>query len=283
MLLYEMLSGELPFALPQSTDLTSSSQQELYHRILNDEIRFACDWSHESRLILRQFLEKQPGKRLGSSKDDFIEIKCHPFFKGIDWDKLYTKELEPPFRPLVSSDVDTCYFEKEFTGENVQLTPPDANTRLDLDNEINYFDSFSFYGSRSSLFSHQSHVSMKSVDNKSAKSSENDSSNQALHKSATASSEYLPSPHSSMRMRTKFSSESSQPEDDEETKSVHLACNAFPNIIQFSDSNGQLYQSKSFFSENNSESIRSHAQNNNIKASQQEFSNISSNYKYLQN
>lgn len=37
----------------------------------------------------------------------FIEeeepIRMHPFFSEIDWDKLYAKEIEPPFKPNVVS------------------------------------------------------------------------------------------------------------------------------------------------------------------------------------
>lgn len=34
--------------------------------------------------------------------------------------------MSPPFKPQVTSDTDTRYFDSEFTGESVELTPPDA-------------------------------------------------------------------------------------------------------------------------------------------------------------
>lgn len=34
-------------------------------------------------------------------------------------------QLTPPFKPQVTSETDTRYFDREFTGESVQLTPPD--------------------------------------------------------------------------------------------------------------------------------------------------------------
>jgi len=147
-----MLVGRLPF----SSKCDKSDQEGnkvLFEKILNDEVRFPLDLSTESKLILWQFLEKKPSKRLGSSINDFNEIKNHSFFSSIEWQKLIEKRLEPPFRPLVNSDSDTCYFEKEFTGENVQLTPPDDEMSL-ISN--NYFDSFSFYGSKCSLNSQKS-------------------------------------------------------------------------------------------------------------------------------
>lgn len=43
------------------------------------------------------------------------ELKRHPFFASIDWNKLYNKEIEPPFKPAVSKADDTFYFDQEFT------------------------------------------------------------------------------------------------------------------------------------------------------------------------
>ena len=50
--------------------------------------------------------------RLGGGPDDAKEIMVQDFFKPIDWDKLYRKEIDPPFKPRVQSDTDTCYFDQ---------------------------------------------------------------------------------------------------------------------------------------------------------------------------
>lgn len=42
-------------------------------------------------------------------------MKIHPFFGTIDWQKLYDKEIKPPFIPAVSRSDHTAYFDKEFT------------------------------------------------------------------------------------------------------------------------------------------------------------------------
>ena len=55
----------------------------------------------------------------------FDRIQNHEFFKTIDWEALERKEITPPFTPLVSNETDTRNFEIEFTGESVELTPPD--------------------------------------------------------------------------------------------------------------------------------------------------------------
>ena len=46
--------------------------------------------------LLRGLLQKDPNKRLGGSIKDAQEIKEHPYFKDVDWDKVYNKELTPP-------------------------------------------------------------------------------------------------------------------------------------------------------------------------------------------
>lgn len=45
--------------------------------------------------ICVRFLDRKPESRLGSN--GFDEIKNHPWFAGIDWDKLYRKELPVPY------------------------------------------------------------------------------------------------------------------------------------------------------------------------------------------
>jgi hypothetical protein len=47
--------------------------------------------------IVIQLLVRDPSKRL----QDPTEIKQHPFFKGIDWEKLYNKQITPPYKPPV--------------------------------------------------------------------------------------------------------------------------------------------------------------------------------------
>lgn len=50
--------------------------------------------------------------RLGGGPEDAQEIMAHEFFNNIDWEKLYRKEIMPPFKPNVQTDTDTCYFDK---------------------------------------------------------------------------------------------------------------------------------------------------------------------------
>ncbi|KAJ0603066.1 putative non-specific serine/threonine protein kinase [Helianthus annuus] len=53
-------------------------------------------------------------KRLGTKGAH--EIKAHPWFKGIEWEKLY--QMEAAFIPEVNGELDTQNFEKFEEGEN---------------------------------------------------------------------------------------------------------------------------------------------------------------------
>lgn len=246
--MYSMLVGRLPF----SSKCPESNNQDcdiLFNQISNDEIWIPVDISIESKRILCQLLEKNPLKRLGSGSLDFEELKRHCFFTQIDWNKLKDKLLVPPFKPVVTSDVDTCYFEKEFTGEFVQLTPSTNDSSMTLLN--NHFDSFSFYGSISSLNSHKSHVSVPSsiLDAKSDKFDINSLQENVTEKRSLLKRSRLIS-HDSLNDESTVGYRMKRNDDN-----FYLASSAFPNIINFTDNSGCLRYSQAFFSNSNNNPV----------------------------
>lgn len=48
-----------------------------------------------------QFLAKKPVNRLGYGYQAPEEIKGHPFFRALDWDKVENREEEPPIIPTL--------------------------------------------------------------------------------------------------------------------------------------------------------------------------------------
>mmetsp|Transcript_21819 Transcript_21819/g.38391 ORF Transcript_21819/g.38391 Transcript_21819/m.38391 type:complete len:666 (+) Transcript_21819:420-2417(+) len=106
-LLYEMLTGLPPFYC--------QDRERLFEKIRKSDLHYPASLSSDSKHLLRGLLTKDPTKRLGSGPKDADEIKPHPFFATIDWDKLQKGEITPPWAPQISGNHDTSQFDKEFT------------------------------------------------------------------------------------------------------------------------------------------------------------------------
>ncbi|XP_031850261.1 AKT serine/threonine protein kinase isoform X2 [Nomia melanderi] len=117
--MYEMICGRLPFY--------NKDHDKLFSLIVMGEVRFPRTISIEAKDMLGGLLIKDPSKRLGGGPNDAKEIMDHAFFSSIDWADLVQKKIPPPFKPQVTSETDTRYFDSEFTGESVELTPPDQS------------------------------------------------------------------------------------------------------------------------------------------------------------
>jgi RAC serine/threonine-protein kinase len=138
--LYEMLCGRLPFY--------SKEHERLFELILGGNVRFPTALQADARTLLAGLLVKNPNARLGGGPGDYKEICCQAFFSSVNWEKVYRKEIEPPFRPQLSSDMDTSYFDQEFTSQQIYLTPPRNDSSLPTVEELeelqNNFVHFSF-------------------------------------------------------------------------------------------------------------------------------------------
>lgn len=61
--------------------------------------------------------------RLGSGPGDANDVMAHAFFRNINWDDIYHKRIEPPFKPQIQNATDTSNFDQEFTSVTPVLTP----------------------------------------------------------------------------------------------------------------------------------------------------------------
>uniref|UniRef100_A0A4W5NU31 non-specific serine/threonine protein kinase n=1 Tax=Hucho hucho TaxID=62062 RepID=A0A4W5NU31_9TELE len=141
--MYEMMCGRLPFY--------NQDHEKLFELILMEDIKFPRTLSSDAKSLLSGLLIKDPNKRLGGGPDDAKEIMRHSFFAGIDWQDVYDKKLIPPFKPQVSSETDTRYFDEEFTAQTITITPPekfDEDGMDCMDNERRpHFPQFSYSAS----------------------------------------------------------------------------------------------------------------------------------------
>ncbi|KAL6485908.1 hypothetical protein MHYP_G00053000 [Metynnis hypsauchen] len=121
--MYEMMCGRLPFY--------NQDHEKLFELILMEEIRFPRTLSPEAKALLAGLLQKDPKQRLGGGPEDAKEIMQHKFFSGIEWKDVYEKKLTPPFKPQVTSETDTRYFDVEFTGQTITITPPGQDESME--------------------------------------------------------------------------------------------------------------------------------------------------------
>ncbi|XP_006638750.1 ribosomal protein S6 kinase alpha-2 isoform X1 [Lepisosteus oculatus] len=134
-LMFEMLTGSLPF---QGKD-----RKETMALILKAKLGMPQFLSPEVQSLLRALFKRNPSNRLGAGPDGVEEIKRHPFFGTIDWNKLYRKEIKPPFKPAVGRPEDTFHFDPEFTSR----TPTDSPGVPPSANAHQLFRGFSFVAS----------------------------------------------------------------------------------------------------------------------------------------
>lgn len=106
-LMFEMLTGALPFQ--------GQNRKETMTMILKAKLGMPQFLSPEAQSLLRALFKRNPLNRLGTGPNGVEEIKTHPFFSTINWEKLYARQIMPPFKPVVNRVDDAFYFDTEFT------------------------------------------------------------------------------------------------------------------------------------------------------------------------
>ena len=74
-------------------------------------IQFPTWFTHDLKDLLGKLFEKDPNKRLGGGPKGAQEIKEHPWFNMVNWKLLYEKKYQPPFHPVLKSELDLTYFD----------------------------------------------------------------------------------------------------------------------------------------------------------------------------
>jgi len=133
-LAYETMYGIPPFY--------NQNQMIMYDLIRECNLKFpqVPEISAEGKDFIKSILKKEPKQRIGA-KGDFDEIKNHPWFKDVDWTKLYDKGVPTPFQPKVSGENWLNNFDEEFTKE--EAINSYAQSNMDLINKYEKdFDEF---------------------------------------------------------------------------------------------------------------------------------------------
>ena len=143
---YELLTGGPPFRSE------SGSRSEMYASIV------ACDYTYdypsahrcpEAQEFVIGLLKTDPDQRLGAGtrtahgceesgegcpapawsherlRTGRRQVKCHPFFAGVDHDMLTSRRIPPPFVPRESGrgEADTSFFTKKWTSAPAEMPP----------------------------------------------------------------------------------------------------------------------------------------------------------------
>lgn len=114
-LIYQMLLQQSPFR--------GEDEDEIYDAILADEPLYPIHMPRDSVSILQKLMTREPDQRLGSGPTDAQEVMSQPFFRNINWDDIYHKRVQPPFKPSIKNATDTSNFDSEFTSVTPVLTP----------------------------------------------------------------------------------------------------------------------------------------------------------------
>lgn len=116
---FEMSYGWSPFH--------AKDTQEIYKKIVFATIYYPqgiC--TDEASDFIRLLLDRDPRRRLGA-REGVRDLKRHPFLRNINWEDMSDKEVIPPFKPSITSDTDTSYFDSQIPSIGETLSNEDRS------------------------------------------------------------------------------------------------------------------------------------------------------------
>ena len=141
---FEMLAGSSPFR--------AANDAKIQEKIVKTKLVLPFFMSVDAKDLLTRLLRKKPKERLGARMPKDLQIiKAHRFFRKIDWKKLQKRQVEPPFKPIVTNPELAENFAAEFTDRAVSPVSMHPKHDWGLDSATDPFGGFSFVASRSLL------------------------------------------------------------------------------------------------------------------------------------
>ena len=131
--LFEMFCGYHPF---------KSKGQRIDPKIYLRKTYIPEKVGKTAKDLIEKLFVSNPKKRLGYKSAD--EVKNHPFFQGIDFDKVLKKEYKPPFIPKLNDDTDLRYFDENYTQLKVENEKHDGKGNDEEEKDEFNFEGFSY-------------------------------------------------------------------------------------------------------------------------------------------
>lgn len=93
-LVYEMLCGYTPF-------WDSGSPMKIYENILRGKVKYPQYMDPSARDLLEKLITADLTKRLGNLYNGPADVKNHPWFSEVTWERLARKDIDAPYSPPV--------------------------------------------------------------------------------------------------------------------------------------------------------------------------------------
>jgi len=138
-LVYEMLVGYPPFF--------DDNPFGIYEKILSGKIEWPKHLDPVARDLIKKLLVQDRSKRIGNMKNGAADVKNHRWFRNINWNDVYNKQLDPPTVPRIRHTGDTRNFfeypEQSWQEwfENAQQVP--LQPKFEHEGDSSNFDTYS--------------------------------------------------------------------------------------------------------------------------------------------
>ena len=135
-----MLIGVTPFFNKNKNMLLAKIKNSKV--IFPDRKKYKIDFSDDIMDLITRLLDKDKATRLGS-KEDFVEILNHPYFRDtIDIEALEKKTIKPPYMPTFSQKSLEEFFNVQTSKSAMGDTYIPRENRKIVKNNENAFESF---------------------------------------------------------------------------------------------------------------------------------------------
>lgn len=95
-LIYEMLCGYTPF-------WDNGSPMKIYENILRGKVKYPAYVHPDAQDLLERLITPDLTKRLGNLFGGPQDVKEHPWFSEVTWDRLSKTDIDPPYTPPVKA------------------------------------------------------------------------------------------------------------------------------------------------------------------------------------